>query len=97
MTPDIINGCFELLGAVFTWMNAWRLYQDRRLQGVYWPTCFFFTFWGLWNLYYYPTLDQWFSFYAGVLMVSGNVAWVVLLARYYLWPTRQVIGRPING
>lgn len=38
----------------------------------------FFSAWGIWNLVYYPTLGQWASFIGGVLLVAGNVAWVVL-------------------
>jgi len=82
ITPDIINGSFEIVGGCFTWVNAWHLYQAKRTQGVYWPTWLFFTVWGAWNLIYYPMLGQWFSFIAGIWLVSGNAAWVVL-AIYY--------------
>lgn len=76
--PDLINGLFELLGAVFTWRNFLELRRDRRIAGVYWPTTAFFSAWGLWNLIYYPTLDQWMSFAGGVALVAGNLAWVLL-------------------
>ncbi|MBA3034845.1 MAG: hypothetical protein KKF85_03545 [Gammaproteobacteria bacterium] len=81
MWPDLINGSFELVGAYFTWRNWLQLRRDRHLAGVYWPTTAFFSAWGLWNLVYYPALDQWASFAGGVLLVSGNVAWVVLAVR----------------
>lgn len=80
-TPDLINGLFELVGAGFTWRNAWQLRTDREIRGVYWPTSLFFAAWGLWNLVYYPALGQWISFTAGVVLVSGNVAWVVMAIR----------------
>jgi len=79
---DIINGSFELVGAVFTWMNAFRLFRDKEVKGVFWPTWAFFTFWGLWNVYYYPNLGQWFSFVAGIALVSGNLAWTIQAAYY---------------
>lgn len=79
--PDLINGSFELVGAVFTWRNYVQLRRDRVLRGVYWPTAAFFAAWGLWNLVYYPALGQWASFLGGMLLVSGNVAWVVLAVR----------------
>lgn len=82
MNPDLINGLFELVGSYFTWMNAWILFQAKETKGVYWPTWLFFSVWGIWNLYYYPALGQSFSFYAGIVLVSGNIAWVVL-AIYY--------------
>jgi len=81
MNPDWINGSIELIGAYFTWMNAWKLYKDREIKGVYWPTMVFFTIWGVWNLYYYPALDQWFSFMAGIVLVLGNAIWVALAIR----------------
>ena len=40
--PDLINGGFELLGAVFTWRNFLQLRRDRTIAGVYWPTTAFF-------------------------------------------------------
>lgn len=36
-----------------------------------------FTVWGVWNLAYYPALGQWLSFVGGVVLVAGNLAWVV--------------------
>jgi hypothetical protein len=81
---DIINGIFETFGAWFTWGSAWKLWKDRDVKGVYWPAFAFFGSWGLWNLLYYPTLDQWLSFAGGILLVSGNIAWV-LLYLYWRW------------
>lgn len=74
--PDLINGLFELVGAGFTWRNAWQLRIDHEIRGVYWPTSLFFAAWGLWNLVYYPELGQWASFAAGVVLMAGNIAWV---------------------
>lgn len=76
--PDLINGSFELIGAIFTWRNAAQLRRDREIRGVYWPTAAFMAVWGLWNLVYYPTLGQWASFAGGVLLVTGNLAWVAM-------------------
>lgn len=81
MNQDIINGLFELFGAYFTWVNAWKLYQDRDIKGVYWPATGFFAAWGLWNLYYYPSLGQWASFFGGCVLVLGNIAWVSMAIR----------------
>lgn len=81
MWPDLINGAFELVGAFFTWRNFVQLRRDRHVAGVYWPTTGFMAVWGLWNLIYYPTLAQWASFTGGVLLVAGNVAWVVMALR----------------
>lgn len=80
--PDLINGLFEFAGGFLTWKNAFVLRQDKVLKGIYWPTSAFFTLWGLWNLLYYPALDQWVSFIGGVFLVSGNIAWVILAIFY---------------
>ncbi len=82
MNPDIGNGLFELIGAWFTWKNAMVLYKEKIVTGIYWPTTAFFSLWGIWNLYYYPTFNQWFSFAGGIALVLGNILWVVLALRY---------------
>lgn len=78
MNGDIVNGLFELFGAYFTWKNALALYHDKDIKGVYWPAWVFFAAWGIWNLWYYPSLGQWYSFAAGIVLVAGNIAWVVM-------------------
>lgn len=82
MYQDYINGIFEFVGAFFTWKNAFVLYKDKMIKGVYWPTIAFFSLWGLWNLHYYPSLQQWASFSGGTLLVGGNITWVVLIFIY---------------
>jgi hypothetical protein len=79
---DFINGAFEFIGAVFTWRNAYQLYLDKQARGVYWPFYLFLIAWGCWNLYYYPSLEQWFSAAAGVVLVGGNIAWLSLWVYY---------------
>ena len=80
-TADLVNGGFEMAGAVLTWRNYVELKRAREIRGVYWPTQAFFAAWGLWNLAYYPMLGQWASFAGGVLLVAGNAAWVGLAVR----------------
>jgi len=82
LDPDTINGLFELIGSWFTWKNAYVLYQEKKITGVYWPTTLFFTLWGIWNLLYYPMLNQWFSFIGGVFLVLGNIIWILLVFNY---------------
>lgn len=85
---DVGNGIFETGGAWFTWMNFIKLRQDRVIKGVYWPATVFFTIWGLWNLVYYPSLGQWFSFVGGAVLVAGNVAWSAYA--FWLWAITPV-------
>lgn len=80
---DTVNGIFEAFGALFTWGNAWRIYQDKDVKGIYWPFTAFFSAWGIWNLYYYPSLGQWLSFVGGCFLVAGNITWFAM-ALYYM-------------
>jgi hypothetical protein len=91
---DIVNALFELVGAYFTWRNYFQLLEEREVKGVYWPTTAFFTAWGLWNIFYYPSLGQWFSFGAGLLLVGGNFYWVVLVLQLKY---RQRLPRRFDG
>jgi hypothetical protein len=77
----LINGLFETGGAFAAWRNFIQLRRDREIRGVYWPVYVFYSLWGFWNLIYYPSLSQWISFTAGIVLVGGNCAWVVLALR----------------
>lgn len=81
-SPDLVNGLFEFAGAAFNGINVWRIYKDKKLAGVSWIPSTFFTSWGVWNLYYYPALDQWWSFGGGCAIVLMNTAWVFLALKY---------------
>lgn len=85
--PDLLNGLFELFGGCMIWLDVRRLAIDKQIKGVYWPSRAFFLTWGVWNLYYYPSLDQWLSFFGGLVICSANIMWCVLAVWYlYLKP-----------
>lgn len=84
---DLINGLFELFGGLLLAINVVRLRKDKSIKGVSWLPVAFFTAWGLWNLHYYPSLNQWFSFAGGLLVVFMNGFWLALLVHYY-WQAR---------
>lgn len=81
-TPDLMNGIFELGGAFALYQNVRTLRQDKMVRGVHWLPTGFFAAWGLWNLFYYPNLDQWFSFFGGVAIVSINLLWLGMMVYY---------------
>lgn len=81
MTYDLINGAFELVGAVATWANVIRLKRDRHVQGVNWLSMAFFAGWGFWNCAYYPSLHQLYSTIGGCFLAVGNLYWVTLAVR----------------
>jgi len=75
MTPDIMNGTLELGGGLFLLKNVLQLHRDKVTRGVHWAPTAYFAFWGLWNLYYYPHLEQWFSVSGAAFLVSVNLFW----------------------
>ena len=79
---DLTNGLFELIGSIFLFVNVFRLWIDKKIRGLYWPFSIFFTLWGFWNLYYYPTIGQMFSFVGGIFMSVANLAWIYLAIKY---------------
>lgn len=79
---DFVNGSFEGLAGIFLFINCWRVLQDKAVAGVSIITTAFFALWGFWNLYYYPSLNQSFSFWCGILVVTANSIWVGLLIKY---------------
>lgn len=85
---DIGNALFEFLGGVLLWLSVRRLWRDGEVKGVYWPAWFFYTGWGLWNLYYYPSLAQWYSLVGGIVVVTANLTWCVLAVRIW-WRARK--------
>ena len=82
LNADMINGALEALSAGFVLWNVRRLLIDKMIAGISLVPVVFFDAWGFWNMYYYPSLDQWWSFAGGVLLVAANVWWTSL-AFYY--------------
>jgi ABC-type transport system involved in cytochrome c biogenesis permease subunit len=80
--PDAINGTYEFCGGLFLLQNCFRLYKDKEIKGVALLPSAFFASWGVWNLYFYPSLHQSLSFSGGLLIVIPNITWVGM-AIYY--------------
>lgn len=97
--PDLINGAFEALGGFAILGHCWRLYKDKQVRGASWFATVFFTAWGVWNLYYYPHLDQWLSFTGGLFIVAANTLWVGLMLYYIRQEKRAeyVLGIDVAG
>jgi hypothetical protein len=79
MTPDMINGLFETFGAVLVFNHCRVTLRDRAVKGVSIASSALFTLWSVWNTFYYPFLDQWFSFAGTCLLALANGLWVGLL------------------
>lgn len=87
MNADFINGCFESASGVAVFIHCLALLRDKQIKGYSPAATLFFSFWGVWNLYYYPHLHQPWSFCGGIIVFSANVLWVMLVIRYrYMAP-----------
>jgi uncharacterized membrane protein YfcA len=81
-TPDLINGLFEFIGGLSVLNNCRILFRDKQVKGVSIFSTVFFTSWGFFNLWYYPSLDQWMSFAGGLIICVANALWIFLAAHY---------------
>lgn len=79
---DVINGGFELFAGFFVLNHCRVLYLHKVTRGVSLASVCFFTLWGLWNLYYYPALNQPLSFYGGLFVVAANALYVGMMVSY---------------
>jgi len=79
---DVINAIFELGGGILLFLNCMKLHRDKEVKGISIGVTAFFSLWGFWSLYYYPSLNQWWSFLGGILIVLANTLWVGM-AIYY--------------
>lgn len=82
--PDIINGTFESAGGFFILLSVRKLHYEKVVRGVSWIHAAFFSTWGYWNLFYYPHLDQWMSFFGGAFLVAVNTVWLGQMWYYLL-------------
>lgn len=81
--PDLINAGFEAFGGLFVLNHCRVLYKDKVLKGVSIASTVFFSLWGMWNMFFYSHLDQWFSFYGGLVITLANALWVGMMIYYY--------------
>ena len=87
---DAVNGSYELIGGIFVFLNCLKLYKDKKIRGVTLSTGLFFASWSWWNLYYYPSLNQWLSFLGGLLIGAANSAWIIMAIYYTRKEKRDV-------
>lgn len=82
MWEDSANAFIELLGGFVLLLNVKRILKDKLVRGMDWRVMAFFTLWGLWNLYYYPQLDQWWSTAAAGWTAAINAVYLGLMIYY---------------
>jgi len=90
MTNDMINGLFEFTGSIFLFRNCLMLYRDKTVKGVsVWSTIYFFA-WGVWNLFFYPSLNQYWSFAGGIAIMVANSLWISMMI-YYIQKNKKPV------
>lgn len=80
--PDLINALFAVLGCIFVLNHCRVLYRDKEVKGVSKLSTAVFFAWGVWNLFYFPHLGQWLSFFGGLAIVLGNCVWLAMMLYY---------------
>ena len=83
MTPDMINGSFEFVGGLSIFNHCRVVLEHKEVKGVSVLSTIFFLSWSVWNVFFFPHMELWFSFYGGLFMLAANVLWVGLLIKYY--------------
>lgn len=82
MWIDYVNASFEFISGFMVLLHCKNVIRDKAVAGVSIPATAFFALWGMWNVFYYPQLDQFFSAIAGVFICFANCLWVYLLLKY---------------
>lgn len=81
-STDMFNACFELGGAALTLLSVRALMRDKKVRGFSPAPIVFFTVWGVWNLWFYSSLGQWFSMFASSTVLAVNAVWLLLIWKY---------------
>lgn len=82
MTNDFINACFDSGMVLLTCLSIKRITLDKGYAGLHLGSTVLFTTKRFWNLYYFASLDQWFSFWMSGALVVVTLVWLYLLLYY---------------
>lgn len=84
LSDDQVNALFQL-GAMISVLNHCRLmWRSKEANGVSILSTLFFASYGIWNLWFYPGLEQWFSFAAAIGATAANLFWI-----FTIWYIRR--------
>lgn len=79
---DLANACFEAGGSIFILNHARVLFEQKLVRGVSLLSVFFFSCWGVFNIFYYNHLEQPFSWFAGIAVLLANTFYLSLIIYY---------------
>jgi hypothetical protein len=79
---DLANAFFEGCGSIFILNHARVLFNQKLVRGVSILSVFFFSCWGIFNIFYYQHLEQQFSWYAGIAVLIANSIYLGMIIHY---------------
>lgn len=82
ITPDMLNAILEGGSSLFIFKSILTLQKDKQVRGIWWPMVAFMMSWGYFNLWFYSEIAQWWSFVAGIAVVSANTFWLGQMLHY---------------
>jgi len=82
VTLDQMNAAFELGGAFLRTLDCVKLFQAKRFMGGHLGTALYFLLWGVFNVFFYPSLHQEWSFWAAIALMTINGVWFVMAVHY---------------
>ncbi len=97
VTPDLVNGTLEFTTALLVLASVRKLIIDKHVSGVSLFPSALSDLWGFWNMYYYPSLDQWWSFTGGCFLCAFNIWWTVLAFYYSFYAPVSAMARWAEG
>lgn len=87
---DQINAGLEMGGAFLRTLDCIQLFRAKRFVGGYLGTAMYFLSWGIFNTFYYPSLNQSWSFWAAIALAGMNGLWFVMAIHYNYFATRKI-------
>ena len=81
-SSDFINFIFEISGGFFVLLSILATHKAKKIEGVSILMVLFFTSWGYWNLYYYPSLGQLLSGLGAASVALANTFWLCQIMYY---------------
>ena len=96
MKLDVINGMYEFCGSLMLLRNVLLTYRAKQVKGVSIIATAYFMSWGVFNVFYYPSLGQHWSFLGGLCIAAVNAVWLGQILYYNFLrglPDRPYVGK----
>lgn len=63
-------------------LSILKLHREKKVAGVSLIHIAFFCLWGYWNIFYYPSIGQWWSASAAGALAASQTFWLGQLIYY---------------